>query len=484
MEIQEKNGFSIVGFIAQVLIILIFVFVLMWLFPTKSYLESNGTVGAGTGSNSALSEMLFNQNLLSMKDAAREYFTVKRMPSTNGGSKTIKLDDMIKSSMVVELVDANGKKCDRNASYVKVTKVDNEYELEVSLTCGKVTKTIKTTIGCYNYCESGMCEKEETQVTLYQYSKKTNATSKWSDWSEWSKTAVTESKTKKVETKVVNEKTGTKTNVVAATASTTYNCPDGYTLSADKKNCSKATSTTDVIAATSKTTYSCSTGYTLSSDNKTCTKTDKVASTAKTTYSCAKGTLSGTKCVVTETKSAIPHVKVSFSCTNGVCQSESVTDYYYCSDSSYVVSGKTCKKTTKTNATSKTTYSCSTGYTLSSDKKSCTKVDTKSSTAKTTYSCPTGYTLNDNKCSKTTVGTAQVASTGNTKYACATGTLNSQNKCDVTVDVYSNVTYYRYKTYTTTAAKTVYKWSSSSNDQKLIKAGYKYTGVTKTSTSK
>ena len=36
----ERNGFSIIGFIAQVLVILLFVFVLMWLFPTKSYIEN------------------------------------------------------------------------------------------------------------------------------------------------------------------------------------------------------------------------------------------------------------------------------------------------------------------------------------------------------------------------------------------------------------------------------------------------------------
>ena len=387
MEIQEKNGFSIVGFIAQVLVILLFVFVLMWLFPTKSYLENNGTAGAGTGSNSALSELLFNQNLLSMKDAAREYYTVKRMPSTNGNSKSLTLDEMIKNSMVVEFVDANGNKCDRDASYVKVTKVDNEYEMEISLTCGKVTKTIKTTVGCYNYCESGLCEKKNQEVTLYQYSKTTEGTSKWSKWSEWSKTEVTETSKREVETKVKNEKVGTTTTTTAATATTTYSCPEGYTLSADKKTCIKPTSTTEVVDAKATTTYSCATGYTLSADKKTCSKTTSSTSTV-------------------------------------------------------------------------------------------------ASTAKTTYSCATGYTLSDKKCYKTTSGTSVIASTGKTKYSCATGKLNSQNKCDITVDVYKDVTYYRYRTLTTTESKTVYKWSTSSNDQKLIKAGYKYTGVTKTSTSK
>ncbi len=549
MEIQERNGFSIVGFIAQVLVLLLFVFVLMWLFPTKSYLENNGAAGAGTGSNSALSELLFNQNLLSMKDAAREYYTVKRMPSTNGTSKSLTLDEMIKNSMVVELVDASGNKCDREASYVKVTKVDNEYEMEISLTCGKVTKTIKTVVGCYNYCESGLCEKQKQEVTYYQYSKTIEGTSKWSNWSQWSKTEVTETSKREVEKKVVNEKVGTTTTIKDATATTTYSCPTGYVLSADKKTCSKVTSTTEIIDATAKTTYSCPSGYSLSADKKTCSKTtsttDTVASIATTTYSCpsgytkssdqkscskttykyadlvpvyacSKGTLSGTNCIITNTVAAIPHVKVSFSCASGPCQTVSTIDYYYCSDSSYRVSGKNCVKTTTVAAsisyykcptgynktsdgsrcqkaststiasTANTTYSCKSGYTLSADKKTCSKTttttDVKNSTATTTYSCPTGYTKDDKKCYKTTSGTSTIASSSATRYSCATGKLNSQNKCEITTDVYKDVTYYRYRTLTTTESKTVYKWSTSSNDQKLIKAGYKYTGVTKTTT--
>jgi hypothetical protein len=161
-----------------------------------------------------------------MKDAAKEYFTVKRMPSTNGAEKILSLDDMIKSSMVVEYIDANGKKCDRDKSYVKVTKVDDEYEMEVSLTCDKVTKKIVTTVGCYDFCESGSCEKD-TSVTLYQYSKKIKGTSKWTDWSEWSTKKVTPNKTTKVETKTVKEASGTTTKTVDATANTTYSCKEG-----------------------------------------------------------------------------------------------------------------------------------------------------------------------------------------------------------------------------------------------------------------
>ena len=488
MEINEKNGFSIVGFIAQVLVILLFVFVLMWLFPTKSYLENNGTAGTGEGNNSALTELLFNQNLSSMKDAAREYYTVKRMPATNGASKKMTLDEMIKNSMVVEFVDAKGNKCDRQASYVKVTKVDKEYEMEISLTCGNVTKTIKTTVGCYNYCESGLCEKQE--VTLYQYEKTTPGTTAWTSWSKWGKTEVKETSTKKVEKKVVNEKVGETTTTKEATSTTTYSCPDNtYTLSADKKTCTKGSSTTSTVASKATTSYTCPDNtYTLSADKKTCTKTNYSYAELIPVYTCAQGSLSGTQCVITYTKVATPHMKITFDCSAGACQSVSKIDYYYCTDTSYSVSGKTCVKKVRVNATLSDTK-CPDGYNKTSDGTRCVKGTPASTSSKsnTTYSCADKtYTLSADKksCSKVVPTTATVASSKNVKYSCATGKLNNQNKCDVVVAVYKDVTYYRYKTLVTTKAKTVYKWSTSSNDQALIKAGYKYTGVTKTKTSK
>ena len=452
----ERNGFSIIGFIAQVLVILLFVFVLMWLFPTKSYIENNN----GGGNNNVNTEILFNQNLASMKDAAREYFTVSKLPKKVGESATLTLGDMIDKSMVVEFTDGNGNKCDTTASYVKVTKIDDEYEMIVTLTCSGVTKSIKTKLGCYNYCTSDICESEEGEtVILYQYKKTTDPYSKWTDWSKWSKNKVTPTSTKEVQTKIVNEQTGTTTEITNPTVTTVYSCPSGYTLS---------------------------------SDNKKCTKTLSTAAT--------------------------PHVDVSFSCVNGTCQTVTTIDYYYCSDTSYKLSGKTCTKTLKENPTIsyscpsgytmnsaktqcyKTTtdtvsstvnysYSCPSGYILSSDKK-CTKTVTNTSTIASTvtnnYSCPSGYTLSaDNKnCTKITNSTVSTTPTKTNSYSCAVGTLNSNNKCERKVPVYSDVTYYRYRTYETYPAKTYIKWSTSSNDQKLISQGYKYTGVTKEDTSK
>ena len=482
MEIQERNGFSILGFIAQVLLVVIFVFVLMLLFPTKSYIDKNGS-STLTG-NAALTEMLFNQNLLSMKDAAREYYTVKRMPATNGSSKTLTLEEMIKNRMVVEFVDAYGEKCDQKASFVKVTKVDSEYEMEVSLTCGKTTKSIKTVVGCYNYCESGLCEKEAAKVTLYQYSKLIKGTSKWSNWSEWSLTKVEATSTRQVETKVVNEITGTEVITSTADATITYTCPDGFTKSEDGKTCiGKATEIPATLV------YYCADGSDVIDGNK-CAAGGHYEYQYKTP-SCKNGYLSSdkSKCVIESAVVVGPATPGVFttldSCKQqySVCATSTVSGFFlYCDEdlnANYINSNNQCMKRTVSY-----TNSCPDGYTLTSDKqcKSNTGtwvVDTEN--AKTKYTCAQGE-VSGNVC----ILANEVTSTMNTTYSCSdsTMTLNENNLCEKSTDVYGDVTYYRFRTYTTTKDTVVYKWSKSNNDTALLKAGYKLTGKTKTTTAK
>ena len=144
--------------------------------------------------------------------------------------------------------------------------------------------------------------------------------------------------------------------------------------------------------------------------------------------------------------------------------------YLYCKTGT--LSGNKCVKKTYTNL-------CPSGFTLTKDKSKCERgyLVPNTVSARVKYTCSTG-TLSGTKC----ITTSTVASTASTKYSCASGsTLTNKNQCERVVDVYSDVTYYRYKTYTTTKDTVVYKWSKSNNDTSLLKAGYKLTGKTKVS---
>ena len=87
---DRRDSFSIRDIILQVLFVALFVFILLWLFPTKNFVTNyvdnsieNAVKDAlydyefGGGINSeAFANQLFNQNVMMMKSSAKDYFTL------------------------------------------------------------------------------------------------------------------------------------------------------------------------------------------------------------------------------------------------------------------------------------------------------------------------------------------------------------------------------------------------------------------------
>lgn len=142
-----KSSSFIRDLLVKVLLIVIFIFLLMYLFPMPNLKPFYSSI--------------FNNNIQTMKDAAEDYYTTERMPKENGKSTKMTLQDMIDDKLIIPFVDKDGKSCDTKKSYVKVTKKDKEYELKVSLTCGKDSDYIIEKIGCYNFCPTGTCTLAE-----------------------------------------------------------------------------------------------------------------------------------------------------------------------------------------------------------------------------------------------------------------------------------------------------------------------------------
>lgn len=85
-------------------------------------------------------------NITSMKDAAIEYYNSDRLPQKVGESKKLTLGEMINQKMIIDFSE-DGKKCNKDESYVQVTKTaDENHALKVSLTCNDKTDFITTTI--------------------------------------------------------------------------------------------------------------------------------------------------------------------------------------------------------------------------------------------------------------------------------------------------------------------------------------------------
>ena len=316
---ERKESFSVRSLILQILFVVLTVFLLLWLFPTKNYVKDYAN-DAFTEKLQPLYNQIYNQNITTMKEAAINYFTNDRLPSKVGESVTITLKEMQDKKLVLDLIDSNNKKCDVEKSSVKVEKLDNEYLMTVKLECSDASNYIEVHLGCYDYCKaSGVCEKKETPVIKptnptkpvisekkYQYEYEKITDGKWGDfgeWSQWSKDTITKTEYRNVETKEVTEKTGTLVDVIDAKkdVKTTYSCPSGYTLNGTK--CKKTTTDTKNATASTKTT----------------TATKNATANKKTTYSCPSGyTLNGTKCSkkTTDTKTATKNEKLTYSCSN------------------------------------------------------------------------------------------------------------------------------------------------------------------------
>ena len=163
---ERKEKFSFKSFFLTLLLVLLFVFLMLWLFPNKwdvKNLKTNGGQNQSTVDLSKLSVLydeIFARNVERMKDAAIGYFTNERMPSKVGESKKLTLKEMYDLHLVLKLKDKDGNPCDETKSYVEMTKYDNEYRLKVNLSCGEDEDYIIVYLGCYSYCANGICEKQ------------------------------------------------------------------------------------------------------------------------------------------------------------------------------------------------------------------------------------------------------------------------------------------------------------------------------------
>lgn len=155
---ERKEKFSFKSFFLTLLLVLLFVFLMLWLFPTKwdvNKLQSTYDIER----LSVLYDEIFANNVSRMKDAAIGYFTNERMPQVVGESKKLTLQEMYDLHLVLKMKDKNGNACDTEKSYVEMTKYTEEYRLKVNLSCGDQEDYIIVYLGCYNYCSGGICEK-------------------------------------------------------------------------------------------------------------------------------------------------------------------------------------------------------------------------------------------------------------------------------------------------------------------------------------
>lgn len=226
---DDEKTFPFKGLLLKVVLVVLFIFVLMMLFPTKGYLTNYVDKKLKTEDNSN-----FNNNLLSMATVASGYYTSSRLPQNTGDKETMTLGDMLNKKMLVTLKDGNGNACSSKKSYVEVTKGEDEYTMKVNLDCG----------GESDYIVSHMAldgtSFPSTSTARCEFVKNLDGTWTYGPWSSWSTTKIEENSTTQVETSTKKIKSGVKNATkkeVETTPSTKfitngktvqYVCPSSY----------------------------------------------------------------------------------------------------------------------------------------------------------------------------------------------------------------------------------------------------------------
>ena len=412
--ITYRVGINWKDILVKIIMLILFILLLLWIFP-KADLD-------------VFYDQVYTNNIKTMKEAARNYYTVDRLPKSVGDQTSMTLKEMVDNKMIIRFTDKDGKTCDESSSGIEITKTsDNEYTMKVELNCGDQKDYILETIGCTTVCSNGTCQtiinngNNSSNIVADGSSDNgynngtgsTNNSDTVQDNTDWeSMTGSSKDDVYKIKVTYYQHKKA------VTTTKTVYTCPDGYTKNGTK--CTKKTTgatidatpvynpdtveTTDAkynyngsytiyadpIKTKVDTNISCPTGYTL--NGAYCIKyTDATEVKGETTYTCPSGyTKNGTKC----TKSYDATYKAgatTYTCPNGG-----------------TLNGTKCVLTT--TATSTTEYTCPSGYTKNGT--SCYKVYTASSN--TTYTCPSGYTRNGTTCTKTT--TQSQNATASTSY--------------------------------------------------------------------
>ena len=521
-ERNEKNYFFR-NLIVKILLVLLFIFLLMWLFPIPNL--------------SPFYDKIFAQNINDMTDAAKSYFTVERLPKNEDETKKLTLKEMLDNKMIIEFTDSDGKKCDTTKSYVEVTKKNGEYIYKTNLSCSKQEDYVIEYFGCYDVCKDNSCEVDNKPDD----NKTSNETKKITEYQFY----------KVVETKYIDKylcKEGytlsgnkcIKTSQIKSEVDANIKCLDGYTYNSTSKKCEK------IVSESEDAKLQCPSGYVYASSMNKCIKGTSNTVDATLTYKCTTGTLVGTKCVINAT-SEVDATKV-YSCKNGtlsgtkcIVSGSYETDasrHYYCnvgtlrgtkcvyeekvevpeecSYTRWVCSNKEYDRP-KSNSSTKTftrrlldikgtvytyeecnrQYKCTGGGTTTETKEVSAEVEYRCTTgtlrgtkclvsssdevnADVTYKCTTG-TLKGTKCVINTTKevdatkgySCQVGKLNGTKcditsvdvtdsvYYCEVGTLNG-NKCVITTTDKKDPTYYCDSDYTI-AGKKCYKTASTSD---------------------
>jgi len=117
-----------------------------------------------TDKNEVPTEVDLTKALDELEEATLKYLTKDNLPTVVNASKTIRLKILTNKGLVTSISDSEGNRCDTSESYAEVTKLDNNYAVKLSLTCGKNSDYRIIYVGCFEECNGGVCKGTEGKL--------------------------------------------------------------------------------------------------------------------------------------------------------------------------------------------------------------------------------------------------------------------------------------------------------------------------------
>ncbi len=146
---EDLKEFNIMEIVIKTVIILVTIGLLLWLIPRPNM--------------EPVYDRLFIDNIETMKDVAKSYFTISRLPKNKDDTVKMSLDEMIDKKLILPIIDSNNNICDKNKSHVEIYQTEDEYLIKVYLVCSTNTDYIIQSLGCYNLCKDEI-EQETKEV--------------------------------------------------------------------------------------------------------------------------------------------------------------------------------------------------------------------------------------------------------------------------------------------------------------------------------
>lgn len=144
---SNDKGFNLIDILLKIVFFIIFIFVLIYLFPQVSDLNP-------------FYNNIFRENLHYMTESAESYFN-NNLPLEIGDTKKITLKEMIDKNLIIPFVDKENNSCNLYQSYAEIIKLKEGYKLKVNLVCNDESDFIEKTLGCNNYCDGVNCKNLE-----------------------------------------------------------------------------------------------------------------------------------------------------------------------------------------------------------------------------------------------------------------------------------------------------------------------------------